>query len=117
MSRRHRRPPRQIFPGSQFDREAPRLRYPRTIRPAKTRPILDVCTVGWFRPDAERERQDGESREAGVLQQLAKGKAEVVEHKCYCERTPWNSSSVKPVRSVSEALRDFPTSEKVSLKR
>src|SRR5437764_9171668 len=71
---------------------------------------------GGVRPDAERERKHGTGGEAGVLQQLAEGEAEVVEHKCYRERTPWNCSSVKPVRSVSEAWRDFPSSEKASLK-
>src|SRR6266404_7526786 len=78
MSRRHRRPPRQIFPGSEFDREAPRLRYPRTIRPAKARPILNACTPGGVHSALERKREHGYGGEAGVLQQLAEGEFQIV---------------------------------------
>src|SRR5438132_14427829 len=74
MSRWYCRPPRQMLHRSEFDREAPRLRHSRTIRPAEARPILNAGTAGGIRPDGEH----GYDREAGIFQQLADGEFEVV---------------------------------------
>src|SRR5580765_3671763 len=68
MSSRHRRPPRQIRHRSEFDRETSRLRNSGTIWPAKTRPILNACTAGWIRPDAERKGEHGDSERSSKSQ-------------------------------------------------
>ena len=39
---------------------------------------VDCAEDGCIRPDAQREREHGHGGEAGVLQQLSKGKANVV---------------------------------------
>src|SRR2546428_4861496 len=97
MSCRDRRLPRQILPGSEFDRELPRFRYPQTIRPAKAWPILNACTAGCVGSDAEHEREHGLSAcpaqaghggEAGGLQQLAESALEIVHRLEGEHRTP-----------------------------
>src|SRR5436190_16373565 len=56
MSSRDRRAPRQILHRAELDREIPRLRHARAIGSSKPRPVLNACTTGRARPDAERSR-------------------------------------------------------------
>src|SRR5205814_6946760 len=78
MSCRDRSPPGKILHGSEFDREIPRLRDPRTIRPAKARPILNARAAGAARSDDERECEHGGGAEAETFQSSAKGEFHIV---------------------------------------
>src|SRR5437762_1776369 len=59
MPCRDRSLPGKILPWPEFDREVPCLRYSRTIRPAKTRPVLNRRSAGRVRSEPERDGERG----------------------------------------------------------